>query len=251
MRSSRRRFIAGIGAAGAITLSPKIRGIYGQESISIEDVTVIGHRGYSHKYEDNSMKGFREAVQAGVDGIEVDVRQTTDGEIVLSHDPHVLTDNNLPVNIISRVSYETIEDEVVRLKSFLEWFSRLDDMILFIEFKNGNIVDKVHNILVQYKVSDRCVFVSLDESHMKKFPSDIASAYIGYFNTKLIESNFNSINADYIFPYYTPLTVNQNQDTVDGYWFLTENEEDIENALRDNPDYLITNRPNIVIDKLS
>jgi glycerophosphoryl diester phosphodiesterase len=49
---------------------------------------VIGHRGTpSHPtYPENTLAAVRTALQAGVDGVEVDVRATEDGVLVLAHD---------------------------------------------------------------------------------------------------------------------------------------------------------------------
>ena len=46
----------------------------------------FAHRGYSGKYPENTMLAFRKAVEAGADGIELDVQLTRDGEPVIIHD---------------------------------------------------------------------------------------------------------------------------------------------------------------------
>lgn len=48
---------------------------------------VYAHRGDSAHATDNSIQAFTLAVEAGTDGIEVDVRRSSDGVLVLSHDP--------------------------------------------------------------------------------------------------------------------------------------------------------------------
>lgn len=47
---------------------------------------LIGHRGYSARYPENTILSFRKAVEAGCDGIELDVRLTKDGKVVVIHD---------------------------------------------------------------------------------------------------------------------------------------------------------------------
>ncbi|ASJ10086.1 glycerophosphodiester phosphodiesterase [Thermococcus sp. P6] len=49
-------------------------------------VIVLGHRGYSSKYPEDSLLAFRKAIEAGADGIELDVWLTRDGEVVVMHD---------------------------------------------------------------------------------------------------------------------------------------------------------------------
>lgn len=47
---------------------------------------LIGHRGYPAKYPENTMLGFRKAIEVGCHGIELDVRLTKDREVVVIHD---------------------------------------------------------------------------------------------------------------------------------------------------------------------
>ena len=50
---------------------------------------VIAHRGYSALYADNSLEGFEQAIAAGADLIETDVRMSSDNVLVISHDPDI------------------------------------------------------------------------------------------------------------------------------------------------------------------
>jgi glycerophosphoryl diester phosphodiesterase len=49
-------------------------------------VVAIAHRGEHLHHPENTMPAFQEAVRLGADYIEVDVRTTSDGKLVLSHD---------------------------------------------------------------------------------------------------------------------------------------------------------------------
>lgn len=50
---------------------------------------VIAHRGGSHLRPENTITAFRHAVELGVDALEMDVRATRDGQLVIMHDPLV------------------------------------------------------------------------------------------------------------------------------------------------------------------
>ncbi|WP_297501872.1 glycerophosphodiester phosphodiesterase family protein [Thermococcus sp.] len=52
-------------------------------------VLVLGHRGYSSKYPENTILAFKKAIEAGADGVELDVWLTKDGEVVIIHDETV------------------------------------------------------------------------------------------------------------------------------------------------------------------
>jgi glycerophosphoryl diester phosphodiesterase len=47
--------------------------------------SVIGHRGWPARFPDNTLSGFLAAAQIA-DGVEMDVRRSMDGKLVLSHD---------------------------------------------------------------------------------------------------------------------------------------------------------------------
>jgi glycerophosphoryl diester phosphodiesterase len=57
---------------------------------------VYGHRGYAAAHPDNSLAGVVAAFAAGADGVEVDVRRTPSGTLVLSN-PYVPDPAGLPL----------------------------------------------------------------------------------------------------------------------------------------------------------
>lgn len=50
---------------------------------------ILAHRGYRAKYPENTMLAFEKAIEAGCDGMELDVQLTRDGEMVIIHDETV------------------------------------------------------------------------------------------------------------------------------------------------------------------
>ena len=51
---------------------------------------IIAHRGWSGKYPENTMLAFKSAVDAGCDGIELDVHLSRDGEVMIIHDEKLI-----------------------------------------------------------------------------------------------------------------------------------------------------------------
>lgn len=49
---------------------------------------VVGHRGWPTRFPDNTLAGFLAAREVA-DGVEVDIRRSMDGKLVLSHDPFI------------------------------------------------------------------------------------------------------------------------------------------------------------------
>jgi len=50
-------------------------------------IRVLGHRGGRNLWPENSLEGFREAIALGVDIVELDVHLSSDGEVIVMHDP--------------------------------------------------------------------------------------------------------------------------------------------------------------------
>jgi glycerophosphoryl diester phosphodiesterase len=52
-------------------------------------VAVMAHRGASRAERENTLAAFRRAGEMGADAVELDVRRTSDGVLVVHHNPHV------------------------------------------------------------------------------------------------------------------------------------------------------------------
>jgi len=53
------------------------------------DITLVGHRGLSPDFPENTLAAFSNSILLGVDVIELDLRGTLDGEVVIMHDETV------------------------------------------------------------------------------------------------------------------------------------------------------------------
>ncbi|HEX6286515.1 MAG TPA: glycerophosphodiester phosphodiesterase, partial [Acidimicrobiia bacterium] len=51
-------------------------------------VAIVGHRGWPVRYPDNTLSGLMAACEVA-DLVEIDVRRSGDGKLVLSHDPEI------------------------------------------------------------------------------------------------------------------------------------------------------------------
>jgi len=72
---------------------------------------VVGHRGVPARHQENSLAGFKRAVQLGVPAVELDVQLTKDRRAVVLHDSHLerLTGS-------SRYIWDLTWDEVSKLR---------------------------------------------------------------------------------------------------------------------------------------
>lgn len=92
-------------------------------------VRVIAHRGASAAAPENTVEAFRLAAELGADWVELDVRRTADGAMVVHHDPH-LADGRLIVDLPRGEVPEHIPDLATALDACA-------GMQVNIEIKNG------------------------------------------------------------------------------------------------------------------
>lgn len=79
---------------------------------------IYAHRGDRTRAEDNTLEAFAFAVEAGADGIELDVRQTMDEILVLSHDPQL--EGLPPLSSMNFDDLRTARQDVPTLEETLE-----------------------------------------------------------------------------------------------------------------------------------
>ncbi len=70
---------------------------------------IIGHRGAPSECPENTMVSFRAAVDAGVDGLETDLRTTKDGYVVLIHDESVNRTTNGGLRNVRDMTFAELE----------------------------------------------------------------------------------------------------------------------------------------------
>jgi glycerophosphoryl diester phosphodiesterase len=97
---------------------------------------IIGHRGASAVAPENTMAAFREAIAAGSDGIEFDVRLTRDGVPVIIHDNTLRRTAGLPHRIadLTLSELESLEVGVPTLTQLFTLFEE-NNLWLFLEIK--------------------------------------------------------------------------------------------------------------------
>ena len=175
--------VAAIVAAVGITAA-----VYFGAAPKHDEVTMIGHRGYSSKYPDNTALSFQKAAEHGSKGVETDVRITKDGRYVLSHDGAATFVDGTSLAIgdatLDELRAKPLKndktDDVVYLCSLEEYLEICKaNMICFIELKGDEFNDldrleEVFNYIQLYYDLDKCELQSFDfdtlVSAQKLFP---------------------------------------------------------------------------------
>lgn len=139
----------------------------------------FAHRGFSGKYPENTMLAFEKAIDAGADGIELDVQLTKDGEIVVFHDETVdrTTNGSGKVKDLTLEEIKSLDASYIytgkfginRIPTLHEYFELVKDtnIVTNIEMKTGNYEYKameplLYEMICQYHLEDKVLISSFN-----------------------------------------------------------------------------------------
>ncbi|MBE5787068.1 MAG: glycerophosphodiester phosphodiesterase [Clostridiales bacterium] len=141
-------------------------------------IPVLGHRGISMYYPENTLPSFEAAIRAGVDLIEFDVNVTRDGELVVIHDNTIdrtsdhqgrTRDYTLAELKTFDFSYKFPDQfrgvQIPTLREVLSLAVSLSDTLLFnVEIKDmeHETVDQTVAMLHEFGIEERCVIACFD-----------------------------------------------------------------------------------------
>lgn len=148
---------------------------------------VIGHRGNRAHAPENTIESLAQAVAAGADAVEFDVRVTADGIIVVHHDPTVNRTTDGSGEIARKTFAELRELDAGarftrdggktfpyrgkghRIPSFDEVLEAFPSTALLIEIKTPLAAVGVKKAIEQHKAEERCVVDSFSRDALRVF----------------------------------------------------------------------------------
>ena len=156
-----------------------------------EQFQIIGHRGYSAKYPENSILSFEKAIEAGATMIEFDCQLTKDNHIVVFHDETTdrLCRRQMYIHSTTRGSLEQLwnnKEPIPMIDDVLETFG--NTINYYIELKPykfaGNdsktkLVYYTINEIYKRSLQNNCLIVSFDPAVIQ------IARKIGYNNVGL------------------------------------------------------------------
>ncbi|UOE55845.1 glycerophosphodiester phosphodiesterase [Bacillus sp. CMF12] len=160
---------------------------------------VFAHRGVSGHFPENTMAAFQAALEAGADGIELDVQMAKDGKLVIIHDETVDRTTggtgyikDMTLEEILRLDAgswfgdvnagETIPD----LEQLFQWAVMDGNKLLInIELKNDLIEypgmeEKVIDLILKYGLEQRVIISSFNAESLKRVRDLNATLQTGY-----------------------------------------------------------------------
>ena len=112
---------------------------------------VVAHRGASAYAPENTLSAFRRAVELGADFMELDVRLSADGELVVIHDDTVDRTTN-GTGLVSDFSIEELKELVVegceRISTLREVFEELKGKVgFYVEVKVEDAEERLLSLM--------------------------------------------------------------------------------------------------------
>jgi glycerophosphoryl diester phosphodiesterase len=220
----------------------------------------IAHRGASGIEPENTLAAFQKAIEMGVDGIELDVHLTSDGEIIVIHDD-TLERTTTGSGIVGQMTLQQIRSfrcaNNERIPTLSETLHLIDrQSMVNIELKgadtNGPVVQLIEQFVAEQDWHFDLFLVSSFDwnalQHVRKMNPAIPVGVLTATDIDLAIGFAEFINAETIHAYYHLLDAgNVAQMQRKGFEVLTwtvNEPSDIDNARSYNIDGIITDYPN-------
>ena len=129
----------------------------------------ISHRGFCREATENTLEAFADAARVGVDGIETDIRMTTDGRLVLFHDRRA-TDGRAVRDLAYAELCDTVGYCVPTLDDALQWS---DQLLWVLELKDAGAIEPFIRAVKPYVPSRRLLVISFWHNVMEQIQQQL------------------------------------------------------------------------------
>lgn len=157
---------------------------------------VWAHRGASGYCPENTMEAFKRAIELNADGIELDIQETKDKEIVICHDEKIDRTSNgkgwlkdFTLEELRKLDFSNNEKGFAgaKIPTMREVFELIKptNLIINIELKTGiifysGIEERIIKMTEEYDMMDRVVFSSFNHYTVKKIKALRPNAKCGF-----------------------------------------------------------------------
>jgi glycerophosphoryl diester phosphodiesterase len=150
---------------------------------------VMAHRGGKGLWPENTLYAFEQAVDMGVDVLEMDIHSTSDGALVVMHDGTVdrTTNGSGPVQALTLEELQALDagytwstdegptwpyrGQGIRVPALAEVFARFPDAPMNIEIKQAepSLAGPLCQTIREYRMADHVLVASFHERAMREF----------------------------------------------------------------------------------
>lgn len=135
------------------------------------DFEIIGHRGAAGYEPENTLLSFEKAIDIGVDWIELDLRRSVDGHLVVIHDDTVdrTTNGSGKVNDLTFAELKNLNIDkgqtIPELQEVIDLARNKVKMVL--EMKQPDIETDVIDSITSNNLTDRCMVASFNKHSIR------------------------------------------------------------------------------------
>ncbi len=237
---------------------------------------IWAHRGSSHKYIENTLAAFEQAIEDQADGIELDVQRTKDGKLIVYHDENLkrLTGHDANVWEMTWEEIKTLslssknktlnssEASNTRIPCLDEVLLLMADagLVINIELKNSiyfypGMEEEVVECVKNNGVEDHVIFSSFNHESVRKLSQLVGADKVGLLTSDIQFEPWNyltHLGAKAFHPMLNSLQqkelmANMRANEIDVHVWTVDEEVHIYAALLLGVDAIITNKPDRAI----
>ena len=215
------------------------------------------HRGGAGYWPENTLEAFRNTESTGATAVELDARTTKDGVQVVHHDEYIKSGGKKRyINKLTLSELKRLKPSICTLDEALDVISATG-LELDLELKKTADPEECVRIVRSHNMQARTVYISFEQSLLKKVRNMEPSARLGYIITSTpsgLDSIISNLGLCYIDQKYDSLNrANllkwQNRGLLVGVWTV-DDASSIRKWMDMGVDYLTSNYPRRVTEAL-
>ncbi len=135
-------------------------------------MTVNAHRGYNKEHPENTILAYTKAIELGAEYIELDVRRSKDGVLIISHDEDLKRSANLEksvhdLNLEELKQVDLGQDQTIpTLEEVLQLCK--GKIGIHVEIKEIGLCEHIASLITRYSMEDEVIFSSFKHAEMLK-----------------------------------------------------------------------------------
>lgn len=205
---------------------------------------IIGHRGAAG-HPENTIVGFEAALGQGANGIELDVRQSGDGKLIVLH-PSVVGEQSVKATAFDDFKTTPEGYEIPLFEQVLKKFGK--KTFLDIEFKHDGFEEEAVRLIEKYCKPNKVMVTGFDADSLNKVHELAPDIQLGFiYNRTQDEESRHHAPIDVVIPQFRLASrefIAEVHDEGLQLWAWTVNEEaEIKRLLALGVDGLITDYP--------
>jgi len=223
------------------------------------NILKISHRGASAYEPENTLRAIKRALGYVVDMVEVDIRETRDGQIVVIHDETLERTTN-GRGYVHEMSFSDLRKLDAGKGERIPTLQEVIDLVkgrvgLIVELKDLRTIEKVAEILGENNFVDQTMVTSFIHSAVKRIKELNPQLKTGViFRSAPVKPSQLALdaNANALFPYYKYVTTRMIDDAHSNrlavHVWTVDTREEMEHYVRMGVDGVVTNKPDLLTD---